>query len=620
MKLGRRTRNPKATACRAGLCAIAVVGLCVLLASQALASSGPTATTGTAQQVAFASATVTATVNPAGASTSYYFQYGQTSSYGLQTSAASAGEGSSDVAVSQPLSGLAASTTYHFRVVATSGGVSVDGHDATFTTTSTPSPVVSTGTASSIGYASATLGGSVNPQGVATTFWFEYGTTPAYGSKTAVQAAGEGTAVRSVSAVLGGLGASTTYHYRLVANSSGGTVVGGDETLTTTKTPVPIVLTGAPANLTSSSASVNGTVNPGGVSTNYYFQYGTTSGYGHTTATHSAGAGTAATAVSVALSGLAQGTTYHYRLVALSAGRTVDGRDATFATAKTPSPGVSTGAATAVTTTAASLSGTIDPHGVSTSYYFLYGVKSPTTRTPAVSAGAGSANLGVSAAISGLTPGTTYSYRLVAVGARTVEGSIQHFTTASVPAVLSLTPAANPVRAGANVTLNGTLTGTGVGIRTVALEVEPYPYTRGFAIVGGVVETTATGAFTLTLPAIDINSRVRAVTVGGSPGLASAVTVERVVVSVALHVRRHGRAVRFAGAIAPAGVPVQIQIQRRFRGAWITIVRTTTHRGAHGASTYAHTIRRPHEGRYRIVAHVRNGSLLSGRSRVVTLG
>jgi hypothetical protein len=620
MKLGRRRRNLKATARLVSACAIAALGLCAVLSSQALASADPTATTGTAQQVAFASATVTATVNPAGASTSYYFQYGTTSSYGLQTAAASAGAGSSDVPVSQPLSGLAASTTYHFRVVATSGGVSVDGHDATFTTTSTPSPGVSTGTASSIGFASATLAGSVNPQGVATTFWFEYGTTLAYGAKTAVQAAGEGTAARSVSGALSGLGASTTYHYRLVASSAGGTVVGGDQTFTTAKTPAPVVVTGAPANVATTSATVNGTVNPGGVSTNYYFQYGTTSSYGHTTATHSAGAGTAAAAVSAALGGLAQGTSYHYRLVAVSAGGTVAGRDATFATAKTPSPGVATGAASALTTTTATVTGTVDPHGVATSYYFLYGIKSPTTRTPSVSAGAGSANVGVSAEISGLAVGTTYSYRLVAVGARTVEGSIQHFTTATVPAALSLTATANPVRAGASVTLTGTLTGTGVGIRTVALEVEHYPYTRGFAIVGGAVATSATGTFTLTLPALDVNSRVRAVTVGGAPALASPVTLERVAVRVAVHVRRHGRAVRFTGAIAPAGAPVQIQIQRRFRGAWITIVRTTTHRGAHGPSLYARTLHSPHPGRYRIVAHVRNGSRLSGRSRVVTLG
>ena len=51
----------------------------------------------------------------------------------------------------------------------------------------------------------------------------------------------------------------------------------------------------------------------------------------------------------------------------------------------------------------------------------------------------------------------------------------------------------------------------------------------------------------------------------------------------------------------------------------MTIVRTTTHRISSRLAAYAHTIAQPHSGRYRVVAHVRNGSLLSSHSRVVTL-
>jgi hypothetical protein len=86
-----------------------------------------------------------------------------------------------------------------------------------------------------------------------------------------------------------------------------------------------------------------------------------------------------------------------------------------------------------------------------------------------------------------------------------------------------------------------------------------------------------------------------------------------------MHVRRYGRAVRFSGQIAPAGAPVQIQIQRRVRGRWLTIVRTTTHPISSRLAAFARTIRRPHSGRYRVVVHVRDGSLLSTHSRVVTL-
>ena len=598
--------------------AVAVIGAGTALSSQALAAGAPSATTGAAQQVTFASATVTGTINPNGSATSYHFEYGTTTAYGMETSATAAGAGTADVGVQQQLSGLSASTTYHYRLVATGTGSPVDGHDESFTTAATPSPTVATAAATAVGFASATLNGSVNAQGVATTYYFEYGTTLAYGTKTSVQSAGSGAAASAVSAAITGLRVSTTYHYRLVATSAGGTVVGDDEAFTTTKTPAPAVVTSAASAVTSTTATVNGTVNPGGVGTNYYFQYGTTSGYGHTSATHSAGSGTAAGAVSAALSGLAAGTTYHYRLVATSAGGTVDGRDVTFATAKTLAPSVVTGSATAVTATTASLTGTIDPHGVATTYYFLYGTRTPSTRTATASAGAATASVGVSAALANLTPGTTYAYRLVAVGTSTVEGAIHHFSTAVIPPALSLS-AGGPVRAGGGVTLTGTLSGTDVGVRTVALEVEPYPYTRGFTIAGATAQTSSTGSFTLALAGLRLNTRVRAVTVGGSPAVVSAVTVVKVMARVSVHVRRHGGPARFSGVVAPAGAAIRIEIQRRFRGAWITVARTGTHRTASGARVYARTIRLTHHARYRVVALVRNGSLLPGASRVVTL-
>ena len=588
-----------------------------LAVPQALAAAAPTATTGAAQQVQYASATVTGTVNPSGSATSYYFEYGTTSAYGMQTSATSAGAGTTGVAVQQPLTGLAASTTYDYRLVAVSTGGTVEGNNATFTTPKTPAPTSTTTTATAVTSSAATLNGSLNPEGVPTTYYFQYGTTAAYGSKTATQSAGSATTAQAVAANVSGLGASTVYHYRLVAISAGGTVVGGDLTFTTSKLPAPVVGTGLATGVTTATAVLNGTVNPEALATNYYFQYGTTSGYGHNTATRSAGSGTASAAVSDSLSGLAARTTYHYRIVAVSGGGTVDGRDAAFAT--TGAPTVTTGAASAVTTTTATLTGSVDPHGVATTYYFEYGTKSPSTHTPVASAGAGTATVAVSAPLAKLAPGTTYVYRLVAVGAGTTIGATRSFTSAKIAPSLSLRSTANPVEAGAGVTFDGTLSGTGVGVRTVALEVEPYPYTGGFRQFGAAEQTSASGTFTFTLPALSISTLVRAVTVGGSPSLVSAAIAEKAVVRISLRVRRYGRAARFSGQIAPAGAPVQIQIQRRFRGRWVTIVRTTTHRISSRLAAYAHTIAQPHSGRYRVVAHVRNASLLSSHSRVVTL-
>ena len=590
-----------------------------LAVPQALAAGPPTATTGVAQQVDYASATVTGTVNPNGNATSYYFEYGTSTTYGMQTSATSAGSGTAAAAVQQPLTGLADSTTYDYRLVAVSSGSPVYGNNATFTTPKTPAPTATTTMATAVSSSAATLNGSVNPEGVPTTYYFQYGTTAAYGSKTAAQSAGSASTAQAAAANASGLQASTTYHYRLVAVSAGGTVVGGDNTFATSKLPVPAADTGGVTGVTTATAVLGGTVNPEGLATSYYFQYGTTTGYGHNTSSRSAGSGTASAAVSQSLSGLAARTTYHYRIVAVSAGGTVDGKDATFATATTPAPTVTTGAVSAVTTTTATLTGSVDPHGIATTYYFEYGTKSPSTHTTVGSAGAGSVTVAVSVALSKLTPGTTYLYRLVAVGARTAAGATRSFTAGKIAASLSLRSLANPVGAGAGVTFDGTLSGTGVGVRTVALETEPYPYTGGFTQFGAAEQTSASGTFAFRLPALGVSTMVRAVTVGGSPSLATGVIVERAVVRINLHVRRYGRPVRFSGQIAPAGAPVQIQIQRRYRGRWATIVRTGTHRISARLAAYGYTIRRPHSGRYRVVAYVRNRSLLSSHSRVVTL-
>src|SRR2546423_471022 len=94
-------------------------------------------------------------------------------------------------------------------------------------------PTVSTRPAGSVSSSSATLHGSVNPTGEATSWYFEYGTSTSYGSKTATQSAGSGTSSVPVSATVSSLPGNRTYHYRLVATSGGGTATGADVTFST---------------------------------------------------------------------------------------------------------------------------------------------------------------------------------------------------------------------------------------------------------------------------------------------------------------------------------------------------------------------------------------------------
>jgi hypothetical protein len=170
-------------------------------------------------------------VNPEGSLTDYFFEYGPTTSYGSKVTG-SAGDGSGAYPVSETLSGLAPSTTYHYRLAATSGEGSSNGADQTFTTPAFPA--VATEAASGVTGTKATPAGSVNPKGSATTYSFEYGTTTAYGSTTAGTSAGSGTSAVPVSTAIAGLLSETTYHYRLVATNSQGSARGGDLTFTTT--------------------------------------------------------------------------------------------------------------------------------------------------------------------------------------------------------------------------------------------------------------------------------------------------------------------------------------------------------------------------------------------------
>jgi hypothetical protein len=187
-----------------------------------------------------------------------------------------------------------------------------------------------TGAASSIGPTSATVAGTVNPQGLATTYLFEYGKTTSYGSKTASKSAGSGTSTVAVSTTISSLSPGTTYHYRIVATSSAGTSNGADRSFTTT--PPPTVVTGAATNIGPTSATVAATVNPQGLATTYLFEYGKSTKYGSKTATTNAGSGTSTVAVSTTISSLSPGTTYHYRIVATSSAGTSKGADRSFKT------------------------------------------------------------------------------------------------------------------------------------------------------------------------------------------------------------------------------------------------------------------------------------------------
>jgi len=203
-----------------------------------------------------------------------------------------------------------------------------------------PKPTATTGEASPVANTTATLKGTVNPNGEAVTSCkFEYGTSSSFGSSAACtpSSLGSGKSAVAVSAAISSLAEHTIYHYRLVAIGVGGTSEGSEATLTTG--PKPTVVTGEASSIGQTSATLSATVDPEGAAvSNCHFDYGTSTSYGSSVpcATLPAGSGTSPIAVSALPAGLSSGTTYHFRIVATNASGTSYGTDASFMTSSPP--------------------------------------------------------------------------------------------------------------------------------------------------------------------------------------------------------------------------------------------------------------------------------------------
>ena len=306
--------------------------------------SPPAVVTGAASSVNQTLATLNATVNPNGGEVSECkFEYGTSEAYGSSApcSPSSLGQGESPVAVSASVTGLAANTTYDFRIVAKNAGGESKGSNATFKTLANvgTAPTVVTGLASAVAAHSATLNATVNPNsGEVYECTLEYGTTISYGSSApCTPSPGKGSSPVAVSASVTGLTANTTYHFRISATNPGGNSKGSDETFKTQLVSAPTVVTAAASSITQTSATLNATVNPNeGEVSECKFEYGTSIAYGSSASCSSLpGKGTSPVAVSASVTGLTANATYHFRISATNPGGTGTGSDQTF-TAATP--------------------------------------------------------------------------------------------------------------------------------------------------------------------------------------------------------------------------------------------------------------------------------------------
>ncbi len=356
----------------------------------------------------------------------------------------------------------------------------------------------------------------------------------------------------------------------------------------------PAATTGAASNITLTSATVAGTVDPNGSPAMWYVEYGTTTAYGLKSATRDAGDGADPVSLSATLTGLTSDTTYQYRLVATNAAGTARGANRSLRTTRPPSPlppVVVTGAVGGLTPTAVTVTGSVNPRGTATRFRFDWGTGTSLNRhTPYVAAGAGEAALAVSVPLA-LVPNTRYSYRMTATNAAgTARGAKRTFTTPRAPALLSTALRSNRVAYQGSAVLTGSATSAGRGGVPLVLERQLFPFTGPFERIASR-SSASSGAFSFTVSPLLLSVRLRVVAQTAPPVTSIARTV-RTTVRVSIgHERLSGRRVRFSGTVSPELSGARASLQRRKRGRFVTLRRVQLRPpGAATRSTYRMTI------------------------------
>ncbi|MDB6028314.1 MAG: regulatory domain of in-like proprotein convertase, partial [Verrucomicrobiales bacterium] len=452
----------------------------------------PTTTTAPATSITTASAILNASVNPNGSDTTFYFQYGPDTNYGSSTLVTNMGAGVIAQSISAAIGGLNPGTTYHFRVVASSSAGSGNGADASFSTLPVVPATATTLAATAVTYNNAKLNASVNPNGSATSAYFEYGFDTSYGNATATINLGNAATNISFSNVITNLLAVTNYHFRVVALSVGGVAVGADM-IVTTPGNAPTVTTQPATGLTSSSATLNASVNPNGASASIYFQYGLTASYGSFSSTNVA-TGNVTLLASNSIPGLLPGTQYHYRVVAVNSFGTAPGSDLMLTTPPA-APAVTTIGSGNVSSSRALLSATVNPNGDTTVVFFEYSTNTAFNNVTVSTNVSGTSPVSLSLTATGLFPATVYNFRAAASNSVALIRGVE-LTLTTVPVIPpsattlaadSLTPFT--ARLNASVNPNGTDTilyfeygtGTNYGSVTVSTNIGDTTTTLAFA-------------------------------------------------------------------------------------------------------------------------------------------
>ncbi len=408
-------------------------------------------------------ASVEAQVNARGTSTAASLEYGLDGvSFPTTVPLGSGLSGFQTSLVGATFVGLNPGTTYFCRLRAVSSAGTTFSPVASFSTLA--EATVNALAASDVAPTSVRFNGTVNARNFDSSVVFEWGTDGNSFPNTAPATPGTvtGNADVAVSAAVAGLVKGQTYFYRITATNAAGTVVSGAASFITLTEPVLVSLANA-TGVTTGSASVAGVVNARGSDTTAAFEYGTDGvTFPNSASATPVATGTGDTTVSATLAGLAEGTTYFYRLSATSPGGS--------ATPSTPKrfttlalPAVSGLGFSNVGSQTATLGAQVDARGLATDVVFEYGPSAASFPFSVVATpGTVSGVAAVSAQLTGLAPQTTYYFRVRAVSSAgtTIFGPQNFPTTASALAVTGSGSAALGV-ASVIGTFNGTVNGFG---------------------------------------------------------------------------------------------------------------------------------------------------------------
>ena len=178
-----------------------------------------------------------------------------------------AAQGSANLASGTYNLNMAPADTFTVLLVGSSAGQAVAAGQAYLSNleiTVNQSPIVTTGAASGITATTATLTGTVNPNGLATTAKFEYGLTTSYGSTASVALSPtNGSTAQTVNVSLDGLQPGATYHYRVSGFNSGGSGLGDDATFTLPMLPFGYTITNGTVTITGYTGPGGDVVIPG---------------------------------------------------------------------------------------------------------------------------------------------------------------------------------------------------------------------------------------------------------------------------------------------------------------------------------------------------------------------